>query len=107
MKSLSLSRFAGQPRPRHDDRSRPHRRSFPKTDYRFQAQAEDVTAVRAHRTTAAPAELRAFRKISSDYLSEETHRGYLVEMALYALVTGLIAWPLVSLLIVLAQTARG
>ena len=45
--------------------------------------------------------------MSSDYLSRETHRGYFAEMTVFALVAGLIAWPLVSLLIVLAQTARG
>lgn len=105
MKSpLSIS---SQPRARHDARVRHDSRNFPRTDYQFQIQAEDVATARQERARATQAELRAFRQMSSDYLSKETHRGYFAEMAVFALVAGLIAWPLVSLLIVLAQTARG
>ncbi|HEY2801094.1 MAG TPA: hypothetical protein VGI85_10895 [Chthoniobacterales bacterium] len=51
-------------------------------------------------------ELRAFRQIGND-LGEKTGRGYLVEILVFAAVVGLAAWPLISLLIVLAQTANG
>ncbi len=37
----------------------------------------------------------------------ETHGGSIIEMVVFALVTGVVAWPLISLLIVLAQTANG
>jgi hypothetical protein len=105
MKSpLSIS---SQPRARHDARVRHGSRSFPRTDYHFQVQAGDVVTARAERARATQTDLHAFRKMSSEYLSKETHRGYLAEMAVFALVVGLVAWPLVSLLIVLAQTANG
>lgn len=107
MKPLSLS-ITGQPLARHDDRAqRSSLRNFPQTDYHFHAPTEDVVAVRDQHATVGSAELRAFRQISKDYLLEETHRGYTIEMMVLALVTGLIAWPLISLLIVLAQTANG
>ena len=105
MKSPLL--LTSQRHARHDARVRHDSRSYPRTDYHFQAQAEDVATARTERARATQADLRAFRKMSSDYLSKETHRGYFAEMAVYALVAGLIAWPLVSLLIVLAQTANG
>jgi hypothetical protein len=40
-------------------------------------------------------------------MAAETHRDYMAEAALFALVAGLAAWPIISMLIVLAQTARG
>ncbi len=107
MKPLSLF-TTGQPLARHDDRAwRGRLRSFPQTDYQFQIHGEDVVTAREQRTTVGSADLRAFRKISSDFAGEKTHRGAIIEMMVFALITGLIAWPLISLLIVLAQTARG
>ncbi len=64
-------------------------------------------AVRDEHATVGSAELRAFRKISSDFMDGETHGGSIIEMVVFALVTGVVAWPLISLLIVLAQTANG
>ncbi len=107
MKPLSLF-TSGQSLARHDDRA-PHSplRSFPPTDYHFHTSAEDVVAVRDERATIESAELRAFRKISIDFMDGETHRNSSIEMVVFALVTGVVAWPLISLLIVLAQTANG
>ncbi len=82
-------------------------RGFPQIDYHFHAPAEDVAAVRDQHATVGSAELRAFRQISKDYLGEETHRGYAIETMVLALVVGAITWPLISLLILLAQTANG
>ncbi len=45
--------------------------------------------------------------MSSDYLGEKNHPGYLVEMIAFAIVAGLAAWSLASLVVTLAQTASG
>ena len=101
--SLSLNR---QFRSRHDVRELRSARTFPRTAYHFQSTAEDVATARAAQAPASSAELRAFRKMSASLL--EGRRGSdLIELGAFALVAGLLAWPLVSLLIVLAQTARG
>jgi len=82
-------------------------RAFPKTDYCFQATAEAVDSSRASRQRLESADLHAFRRISSEFMAAETHREYVAEAALFALVTAVAAWPVISMLIVLAQTARG
>jgi hypothetical protein len=105
MKSSSLL-STEQPLARHEDRARHNLQSFPRTDYHFHAPAEDVAAVRDQHATVGSAELRAFRHISRDYMGEGK-RSYIIEMMVFALVTGLTAWSLISLLIILAQTARG
>ena len=106
MKLISLSQN-GSALARHEDRASRRRRTLPRTDYHFHAPAEDAVAVRdQHQPVGAP-ELRAFRKLSTSYLGEEKHRGYLLEMIVFATIIGLVAWPLISLLILLAQTANG
>jgi hypothetical protein len=45
--------------------------------------------------------------MSQDLLAKEERRNYIIEMVVLGLVIALAAWPLVSLLIVLAQTANG
>ncbi|MGI8437907.1 MAG: hypothetical protein ACR2NX_13565 [Chthoniobacterales bacterium] len=102
MKSLSIS-ISSQPRARHDRASRSRQRAFPRTDYQFHAPAEDVVAVQDRAVTASRAELRSFRQISTDYLGEKTYRGYLVDFAVYALLTGLCVWSLIALGILVFQ----
>ncbi|MGH8162795.1 MAG: hypothetical protein ACREP1_00505 [Rhodanobacteraceae bacterium] len=106
MKPLALS-LTQQSRARHDDRARCRLPKFPRTDYHLHAPAQDVVALREQHRTVNRTELRAFRQISNEYLGEKTDRGYIAELLVFALVVGLIAWPLISLLIVLAQTANG
>lgn len=107
MKPLSRQ-SSNQPFRRHDDRTRHNVRNFPQTDYRYQASADAVAASRQqNRARVRLSDLRDFRKISSDFMAAETRRDYVAEATLFALVTGIAAWPIISLLIVLAQTARG
>ena len=46
--------------------------------------------------------MRAFRKISSDFMEAETHREFVAEAALFALVAAVIVWPIVSMMIAVA-----
>jgi hypothetical protein len=97
-----------QPLARYDDRAgHSTLRTFPRTDHQFHAPAQENATARNQPGAPDPAELRAFRQISRDYLGEKTSPGYLSETIVFALVAGLVAWPLISLLIVMAQTANG
>lgn len=53
--------------------------------------------------SANPAELRSFRNISTNYLGEKSHRGYLVDFAVYGLLTALCVWALIALGILVFQ----
>ncbi|HEY3663274.1 MAG TPA: hypothetical protein VGL24_09005 [Chthoniobacterales bacterium] len=63
--------------------------------------------VRAEDPTISSAELRAFRQMSNRLSKVESRSSFLTEMLAFALVAGVIAWLLISLVIVLAQTGRG
>ena len=88
---------------RHDRRSQ-HSRAFPATDHFFQPETGS-TPPRAPQRAADPAR-RAFRHMTTEVLATQNRRD-LLEMIVFAIVIALTAWPLVSLLIVLAQTANG
>jgi hypothetical protein len=80
---------------------------MPRTDYSFQEPADNVAIASPNAKRRPRPELRAFRQMSQDLLAREERRNYVIEMIVFGLVIALVAWPLVSLLIVLAQTARG
>jgi hypothetical protein len=104
MKSLSLL-TNGKSLARHDARG--PARGFWRPDCHFQSHADGVAVVPETRSLPARADLRAFRRMSNDYFKHESGREYLIELLVYALVAGLAAWPLISMLMVLAETARG
>jgi hypothetical protein len=74
-------------------------RSFPLTDYSFQATVEAPA-----NTAAAPPETkpRAFYKMSSEFFEAETHLDYIAELFFFILITGVAAWPVMSMLACLA-----
>ena len=88
---------------RHDHRARSNR-TFPATDYFLRPQ-RDVTFGHAGRRPSERAR-RAFRRMTLDMLAKHERIDSL-ELTVFAIVIAIIAWPLVSLLIVLAQTANG
>jgi hypothetical protein len=48
----------------------------------------------------------AFHKMSSEFLGAETSRDYVVELLFFILITGLAAWPVVSMLIAVVRMIR-
>lgn len=58
-------------------------------------------------TTAHTAEMRSFRQLSKSAVNGESRWQLAFEATVLGLVVAIIAWPLISLLIVLAQTANG
>lgn len=92
---------------RHDDRAKSNRRGFPCTDHCYQPTVDDVAVATKSPVGAAKRDLRAFRKMSEDLMAEEIRHNYVPEIVVLGLVIGIVAWSLISLLIVLAQTANG
>jgi hypothetical protein len=102
MKPITTSkierRLARHDRQTHNDRV------FPATDHFFQPET-DSTLGRTRRRPSDGAR-RSFRRMTLEML-EKHERVDPLELTVFAIVVALIAWPLVSLLIVLAQTANG
>jgi hypothetical protein len=88
---------------RRDNRARRSHKSFPLTDYNYHPTAESqVNSSAPWRTTKSP----AFHKLSSDFLGGETSRDYVAELLFFILITGLAAWPIVSMLIAVIRLIR-
>ena len=88
---------------RHDRRAQTSR-TFPATDCFLRPQS-DSTLGRAWRPRSEGAR-RAFRRMTLDMLAKHERIDSL-ELTAFVIVIAIMAWPLVSLLIVLAQTANG
>jgi hypothetical protein len=88
---------------RRDNRERRSQQSFPLTDYHYHPTAESQANSSAlWRTSKSP----AFHKLSSEFLGGETSRDYVAELLFFILITGLAAWPVVSMLIAVIRLIR-
>jgi hypothetical protein len=86
-----------------DNRARRSHESFPLTDYSYHPTAESqVNSSALWRTTKSP----AFHKLSSDFLGGETSRDYVAELLFFIVITGLAAWPIMSMLIAVIRLIR-
>ena len=95
------------PQINHNDRcSRRDKRShqsFPLTDYNYRPTAEaEVISPAVRPVTKSP----AFHKLSSEFLGAETNRDYVAELFFFILITGLAAWPVMSMLIAVIRMIR-
>ena len=50
--------------------------------------------------------LRGFRKLSSDFFGAEAGRNYIAELAAFSLITGVSAWPIVSMIVALYRMIK-
>jgi len=88
---------------RRDNRARRSHQSFPLTDYNYHPTAESqVNSSARWRATKSP----AFHKLSSEFFGAETSRNYVAELLFFLLITGLAAWPVVSMLIAVIRMIR-
>ena len=82
--------------------SRSNRR-LPLTDYNYRPTAESqVNSSDGWRATKSP----AFHKLSSEFLGGETSRDYVAELLFFILITGIAAWPVMSMLIAVIRMIR-
>ena len=80
-------------------------RTFPLTDYQYQTSA--LSADRAVATkTPTTRELQTFRKLSTEFLANETPRNYMAELFLFILITGIAAWPIISSMVAITRLVR-
>jgi hypothetical protein len=88
---------------RRDDRAPRSHQSFPLTDYNYHPTAKSqVNSSARWRATKSP----AFHKLSSEFLGGETSRDYVAELLFFILITGIAAWPVVSMLIAVTRLIR-
>jgi hypothetical protein len=86
-----------------DDRAGRNHESFPLTDYNYRPTAETQLSSSAGRpATKAP----AFHKLSSEFFGAETSRDYVAELLFFILITGIAAWPVMSMLIAVIRLIR-
>ena len=50
--------------------------------------------------------LPAFHRLSSEFFGAETSRDYVAELLFFILITGIAAWPVVSMLIAVTRLIR-
>jgi hypothetical protein len=92
-----------QRRSRRDKRARRRHQSFPLTDYNYRPTAEaEASSLAVRPVTKAP----AFHKLSSKFFGAETSRDYFAELSFFVLITGIAAWPVVSMLIAVVRMIR-
>ena len=90
----------GSPR---DDLARRGHQSFPLTDYNYRPTADAEAISPAGRPAI---KLPAFHKLSSEFLGAERSRDYVAELLFFILITGIAAWPVLSMLIAVTRLVR-
>jgi len=88
---------------RRDNRVRHSHQSFPLTDYNYRPTAEtQVNSSASWPAIKSP----AFHKLSSEFLYAEKSRDYVGELLFFIVITGLAAWPIMSMLIAVIRMIR-
>jgi len=88
---------------RRDNRARRSHQSFPLTDYNYHPTAESqINSSVGWRATKSP----AFHKLSSEFFGTEASRDYVAELLFFMLITGIAAWPVMSMLIAVIRMIR-
>jgi hypothetical protein len=78
-------------------------RSFPLTDYNFQATAD----AKSNSSAVLPGtKATAFHKLSSDFFGAETRRDYIAELLFFILITGISAWPVILAVVAVTRLVR-
>jgi len=88
---------------RHDNRARHKHPSFPLTDYNYRPTAKNQVSSSGGRPAT---KLPAFHKLSSEFFGAESTRDYIAELFFFILITGIAAWPVMSMLIAVTRLIR-
>lgn len=106
-----LLQLSGKNVSRREDRTGIARRDFRRTHYDYQATAEAPARSTAltppDTTTVQTAEMRSFRRLSRTAVGPESRWRFAMETAVLGLIVAIVAWPLVTVAILLAQIAHG
>jgi hypothetical protein len=88
---------------RHDNRARRKHASFPLTNYNYRPTAKNQVSSSVGRPATR---LPAFHKLSSEFFGAESSRDYIAELFFFILITGIAAWPVMSMLIAVTRLIR-
>ena len=77
-------------------------RSFPLTNYSFQATAEAQASSADLPATKSP----AFYKLSSEFFATEMSRDYVTQFLLFTIIGGISAWPIISMVLAVTRLIR-
>jgi hypothetical protein len=91
-----------QRKSRCDNRTPADSRSFPPTDYNFQSTTEACGRV----STIPQEKLRTFWKLSSEFFAAENSRDHTTELLLFAFISGVSVWPIISALVAVTRLVR-
>src|SRR6266568_777918 len=88
---------------RRDNGTRRSNRRLLLTDYNYHPTPEiDISSSTGQPATKSP----AFHKLSSKFFGAERSRDYVAELLFFILITGIAAWPVVSMLIAVTRLVR-
>ena len=88
---------------RHDNCAWCKHPSFPLTNYNYRPTAKNQVSSSASRpATKGP----AFHKLSSEFFCGEATRDYIAELFFFILITGIAAWPVMSMFIAVIRLIR-
>ena len=79
-------------------------RSFPLTDYHYQSTLEGPRSGVKETREAQPG--RAIWKLGAEFFGVEARIDYAAEFALFTLIGGLSAWPIISMLVAVIRMVR-
>jgi hypothetical protein len=80
------------------------RSNQPLTDYHFQT--GETSGGRKDGRLSPPVFAPGFRDLSNEFLGAETRRNYVAEVLFFAIIIGVSAWPIASMVQALAQLVK-
>ena len=82
------------------------RRKHPLTDYHFHAASSEVRSGGSSHKLTRPVFAPGFRDLSNKFLGAETTRNYVAEVLLFAIIVGVSAWPIISMVQAMARLIK-
>ena len=80
--------------------------NHPRTDHNFHAPTSDVHSGGRSPKLSRPVLAPGFRDLSNEFLGAEMKRNYVAEVLFFAIIVGVSAWPIVSMVRALAQLVK-
>lgn len=81
------------------------RKQFPPTEFHYRAIAEPRGGASA-KSNRCLLELRTFREVATRFSGSEARRMFVAELVLFLLITGVSAWPIMSMIAALRQMLK-
>jgi hypothetical protein len=80
--------------------------SLPVTDYQYLRTTAEFPAGASGLKGATPGRIPSFHRLSHDFIGSEMKREYFSEAAFFAIIVGISAWPIVSMVHAMAALVK-